>query len=79
MRDDLFNIDDNKITGGWWNRRGSDFRTLLGWLIMTLLLSLGAPFWHDALESLFGVKNLLRRTNEHRNIEQKRGAGNPAS
>ena len=35
-------------------------RTLLGWLVMTLLLSLGAPFWEDALEALFGLKNTLR-------------------
>jgi hypothetical protein len=28
---------------------------------MTLLLSLGAPFWEDVLESVFGLKNVLRR------------------
>jgi hypothetical protein len=36
------------------------WRTLLGWLVMTLLLSLGAPFWEDALGALFGLKNTLR-------------------
>lgn len=36
-------------------------QTLGGWLVMTLLLSVGAPFWQDALESLFGLKNLLRK------------------
>jgi hypothetical protein len=35
--------------------------TIIGWLVMTMLLSVGAPFWQDALESLFGVKNLLRK------------------
>lgn len=35
--------------------------TLGGWLVMTLLLSVGAPFWQDALESLFGLKNMLRK------------------
>ena len=35
--------------------------TLIGWLVMTLLLSVGAPFWQDTLESLFGLKNLLRK------------------
>ena len=45
---------------GWWGRRGEDVKTLAGWLIMTFLLSIGAPFWQDALESLFGVKNLIR-------------------
>ena len=61
----------------WIDRRADDLRRLFGWLVMVLLLSLGAPFWHDALESLFGVKNLLRRRNEQQNIEQARGAGNP--
>lgn len=36
-------------------------KTLAGWVIMTLLLSLGAPFWEDALGSLFGLKNALRK------------------
>ena len=36
------------------------WHTVLGWLVMTLLLSLGAPFWEDALESVFGLKNTLR-------------------
>jgi len=62
---------------GWWGRRADDARTLAGWLVMTMLLSLGAPFWHDTLESLFGVKNLLRRKNEQRNVENDPGAGNP--
>lgn len=66
-------------SAGWGERRADDFRTLLGWVIMTMLLSFGAPFWHDALESLFGVKNLLRKRNEQRNVEQARGAGNPAT
>ena len=48
---------------------------LLGWLIMAALLSLGAPFWHDALESLFGVKNLLRKRGDIKNVETVAGAG----
>ena len=75
---DLFTFDDNE-NGSWLSRRGDDFRTILGWIVMTMLLSLGAPFWHDALQSLFGVKNLLQKKNEQRNVEQARGAGNPAN
>jgi hypothetical protein len=75
---DLVTFDDNG-TGSWLSRRGDDFRTILGWLVMTMLLSLGAPFWHDALQSLFGVKNLLQKKNEQRNVEQARGAGNPSN
>jgi hypothetical protein len=75
---DLVTFDDNG-TGSWLSRRGDDFRTILGWLVMTMLLSLGAPFWHDALQSLFGVKNLLQKKNEQRNVEQAPGAGNPSN
>jgi hypothetical protein len=63
----------------WRARRADDLHTLLGWIIMTLLLSLGAPFWHDTLESLFGVKNLLRKKTDTQNIEERSGAGNPKS
>jgi hypothetical protein len=48
---------------------------LVGWLIMALLLSLGAPFWHDTLESLFGIKNLLRDKGKVKNTEQRSGEG----
>ncbi|HEX2123721.1 MAG TPA: hypothetical protein VHL59_18985, partial [Thermoanaerobaculia bacterium] len=49
--------------------------SIVGWIIMAFLLSLGAPFWHDALESLFGLKNLLRNKTETRNVEQRSGEG----
>jgi hypothetical protein len=35
--------------------------TIIGWAVMTMLLSVGAPFWQDTLEALFGLKNLLRK------------------
>jgi len=50
-----------------------------GWLLMAALLSLGAPFWHDTLESLFGLKNLLRKKGDIRNVEGEAGAGQPKS
>ncbi|HTQ81559.1 MAG TPA: hypothetical protein VMM92_16295 [Thermoanaerobaculia bacterium] len=53
--------------------------TLAGWLLMTMLLSAGAPFWEDILESLFGLKNLLRKNNAQQNVEQAAGTGNPQS
>ena len=46
---------------------------LLGWTIMALLLSAGAPFWQDTLESLFGVKNLLRKKSDTKNVEEDKG------
>ncbi len=50
---------------------------LCGWLVMTLLLSVGAPFWQDTLESLFGLKNLLRKRGDIRPVEQASGEGYP--
>jgi hypothetical protein len=57
----------------WLDHRGRDFKTLLGWAITAMLLSVGAPFWQDALESLFGIKNLLRKQSDTKNIEDKGG------
>ena len=37
------------------------YERLPGILITTLLLSAGAPFWQDVLQSLFGLKALLRK------------------
>jgi hypothetical protein len=63
--------------GDWWKSRKDDMKTLLGWLVMALLLSVGAPFWQDFLESLFGVKNVLRKKSDTKNVEQEAGAGQP--
>ena len=61
----------------WWGERKNDMKGLLGWLVMTMLLSIGAPFWQDTLESLFGVKNLLRKKGDIKNVETESGAGQP--
>jgi hypothetical protein len=54
---------------------GTGLKTAAGWLLMALLLSVGAPFWQDTLESLFGLKNLLRKRGDIKNVEQQSGAG----
>jgi hypothetical protein len=61
----------------WWPNRKNDLRVLLGWIIMALLLSVGAPFWQDFLESLFGIKNVLRKQSDTKNVEQEPGTGQP--
>lgn len=63
--------------GHWGDERKKDLRTLLGWSLTAMLLSIGAPFWQDVLESLFGVKNLLRKRSDTKNIEDKGGQPNP--
>lgn len=61
----------------WWQSRKADIVTVFGWAVMVLLLSVGAPFWQDTLESLFGIKNLLRQKSGTQNIETKSGEGQP--
>lgn len=67
----------NQTPGQWWQSRKTNVVTLVGWAIMVMLLSAGAPFWQDALESLFGIKNLLRQKTGTQNIEAKSGEGQP--
>lgn len=70
-----------RLQPGYWFSAGGpnhfidDLKTLGGWIVMTFLLSVGAPFWQDTLESLFGVKNLLRKKSDTKNVESKSGAG----
>jgi len=64
-------------SGSWWRDRKGDLRVLLGWAVMTMLLSIGAPFWQDMLESLFGIKNLLRKKGQIQNVETASGTGQP--
>jgi hypothetical protein len=41
-------------------QRWDDIKWWIGILLSTLLVSLGAPFWHDLLESLFGFKSRIQ-------------------
>jgi hypothetical protein len=59
----------------WWDAQKHNVTVLLGWAVMVLLLSVGAPFWQDTLESLFGVKNLLRQKSATQNVEEESGTG----
>ena len=67
----------NQTPEQWWGSRKRDVTTLVGWAIMVMLLSVGAPFWQDALESLFGIKKLLRQKSGTQNIEQQSGTSQP--
>lgn len=42
---------------------------------MALLLSVGAPFWQDTLESLFGLKRLIRQNGQAQNVDEGSGEG----
>ena len=60
-----------------WNGLFHTTEILTGWILMTLLLSVGAPFWEDTLESLFGLKNIINASSKTKNIEKKSGSGQP--
>lgn len=52
------------VDGGFFSSKERKYRYKdvtwwIGMLFSTLLVSLGAPFWHDALESLFGLKSRI--------------------
>jgi len=61
----------------FWNRTSALEKTkvIIGWILMAFLLSLGAPFWHDILQSLFGLKEFLRQKTDTKSVEQETGAG----
>jgi hypothetical protein len=67
----------NEIRSTVFKDGSSIFLWLLGCLATGLLLSVGAPFWEDVLESLFGVKNLLRKGGNIRPAESGAGQGLP--
>jgi hypothetical protein len=48
------------LAGFVGDRRPGDVSWWIGILLSVLLVSLGAPFWHDLLEALFGLKNRVR-------------------
>jgi len=55
------------------NRLAHGITVTAGLAIMVMLLSVGAPVWQDALESLFGIKNLLRKKSDTQNVEDRGG------
>jgi len=61
----------------FWNRTTAleKVKVIGGWILMAFLLSLGAPFWHDILQSLFGLKEFLRGKTQTKDVEQASGAG----
>src|SRR5215216_1719984 len=73
----VWSLSPNQTWEQWWGSRKNNVVTLIGWAIMVMLLSVGAPFWQDALESLFGIKNLLRQKSGTQNIETQSGTGQP--
>lgn len=56
------------FTVQWWG-------AFFGCVVMGFLISLGAPFWQDTLESIFALKNLLRGKGDIKKVEQKPGEG----
>ncbi len=56
----LLNTEGFQVIG--WNENGPKeawWAVIAGWLAMTLLVSLGAPFWYDLLKTVMGLKERL--------------------
>ena len=51
---------DSNLFGGTRLPEGHRVQWFIGIFASILLVSLGAPFWHDALEALFGIKNRIQ-------------------
>jgi hypothetical protein len=51
-----------KQYGADW--QDSNVDTILGLILMGILVSLGAPFWNDALKGMMGVNNALNTNNK---------------
>lgn len=79
----LHQVSDFVSGHGYWEGRpfsekfAHGVRVVVGWSIMALLLSVGAPFWQDTLESLFGLKGLIRKKGGTQNVEKESGEGQP--
>jgi hypothetical protein len=72
--------DTTFIAGLTGPRRPKEIKWWIGILLSTFLVSLGAPFWHDTLETLFGIKNRVRaqakkleETTPPMEVERQRG------
>lgn len=68
------NFDEAGLQFGWTNDKflqvfeglGSFFNKLLGLFISGLLISFGAPFWHEFLSSFVGIRKRLRGKEERK-------------
>ena len=52
-------VDNDSFQMMRWGRPNDDgwFVRVMGWLAMTFLVGLGAPFWYDFLKTVMGIKN----------------------
>ncbi|HLG36890.1 MAG TPA: hypothetical protein VI338_02045, partial [Nitrososphaera sp.] len=50
-----------EILPSWDNLVDGFRRNFMGWLAMTFLVGLGAPFWYDTLQAVMGLKETLKK------------------
>ena len=62
-------LSDDFLFNGFGGWRPKSYTWWIGILLSIALVSLGAPFWHDMLEALFGLKSRLRA--QVRNLEHQ--------
>jgi hypothetical protein len=56
---------------GNWVKRIADVRKVPGMLLAVLLISLGAPFWYNALKDLLRLRSVLARKDDEQRAERQ--------
>ena len=77
-----FNVIDIPTTVGDWNSRWreSDWMSkLLGILVTAMLLSLGAPFWYNALKNLIRLRSSIAQKDDDQRLSRQSSAVLPGS
>jgi hypothetical protein len=77
-----FNVIDIPTTlGDWKSRWGeSDWMSkLLGILLTAMLLSLGAPFWYNALKNLIRLRSLIAQKDDNQRLSRQSSGVLPGS
>ncbi|HCY84616.1 MAG TPA: hypothetical protein DHV36_05720 [Desulfobacteraceae bacterium] len=73
-------IEENQTFFGWDKKKWDDLRgwkilnKVVGFLISALLMSFGAPFWHDYLSTFVNIRKVVARRSE-----QSQAAAPPAA
>ena len=74
-------IDIPTTVGDWESRWGEGdwMSKLLGILVTAMLLSLGAPFWYNALKNLIRLRSLIAQKDDNQRLSRQSSAVLPGS
>jgi hypothetical protein len=70
----LYAVYQHPLTWGNWAEllgRGSSWEILLGWILTAIAVSLGAPFWFDALNRIMVIRSTVKPTEKSQDEPSK--------